>query len=88
MYSNHHGINDQLLPGCVLRVEHGEERLQCELDLPLVGGAPRLEEDVLAAHLGQVEAQRGQQLVAAGDVPQTHVDRHQGRGGALGWVSG
>ena len=68
-----------ILPGGILCVEHGEERLEGELDLALVGGAARLEEDVLGADLGEVESERGQELVAAGDVPQAHVHRHQRR---------
>ena len=77
-----------ILPGSVLCVEDGEERLEGELDLALVCGAARLEEDVLAADLCEVEAERGQELVAAGDVPQAHVHRHQRRrrrfGGGIG----
>ena len=63
-----------ILPGSVLCVEDGEERLEGELDLALIGL-----EDVLAADLGEVESERGEQLVAAGDVPQAYVHRHQRR---------
>lgn len=56
--------------------EEGQQGLQDELDVAAVGQLAGAQRDLVGTDLHQVEAQRGQQLMAARDLPQLHANGH------------
>ena len=62
-------------PGRLVGVEERHEGLQGELDLPLVGRLARLQRHLVLPHLQQVEAEAGEEFVAARNSPEPHIDR-------------
>ena len=63
-------------PRRVLGVEESQQGLKGKLDLPPVSRLAHLERDILLPHLGEIESERCQELVTAGNPPELDIDRN------------